>query len=139
LRLLSTLLDLWLLCTSLKLRLRLWRLILWLYLWLLIRWLWLRLLILWLYSVNLGLWSLDLGLLLLDSWLWSGRILLLLFLLPPFLLPLFLLGGPNEHRDHQQKQKCKSLPQSITASFARIHCSLLTIRYVSPGRQSDAR
>jgi hypothetical protein len=57
--------------------------------------------------LDLGSLLLDLGFLLLD--LWRGRILLLL---------LVARGGPNEHGDHQQKQKCKPLPQDILTSFA---------------------
>jgi hypothetical protein len=69
-----------------------------------------------LWPLNLGLWPLNLGLWPLDLGLWPlGLGLLLLglsflgLLRGHSLLLLFLLGGPNEHRDHQQK-KCKPLP-----------------------------
>jgi hypothetical protein len=103
------LLKLWLRLWLLKLRLRLWLLKLRLRLWLLKLWLRLWLLIPRLCSLDLWLCSLDLRFLLLDLWRWSGLILLLL---------LFVRGGPNDHRDHHQNQKCKPLPRDIMTSFA---------------------
>jgi hypothetical protein len=85
-------------------------------------------------ALDLRLLPLDLGFLLLGlRFLLLGlRFLLLALCRGRILLLILVRGGPNEHRDHQQKQKCKPLPQGILTSFFAYHHCVLLARVLPP-------